>query len=273
MNAPRPFIAALLTVWIAACGRQEPAATPPAEAPATSAASAAASGTDIRALLTKPGRFASDAAEDAWRRSPEVLAFLQVQPGMHVLDYLAGGGYYSELLSGVVGPEGRVYAYNNPEYAKYSGDVPAKRYADQRLSNVTQLDGAPEALTLDPASLDAALFVQSYHDLYWHPKDGSWTPTDPAQSLARVVAALRPGAVVVVMDHVATAGSDPAASVDALHRIDPAVVKRDFEAAGLVFDAENPLFQNPADDHTKAVFDESIRHRTDQFMYRFRKPS
>jgi predicted methyltransferase len=273
MNATRLFTAILLTAGIAACGRQEPAA-PLAETPAAGTQPAAASGTDsLQSLLTKPGRFASDAAEDAWRRSPEVLAFLQLQPGMHVLDYLAGGGYYSELLSGVVGPDGRVYAYNNPEYAKYSGDVPAKRYADQRLSNVTQLDGAPEALTLDPASLDAVLFVQSYHDLYWRPKDGSWTPTDPAQSLARVVAALKPGAVAVVIDHAAVAGGDPAATVDALHRIDPAVVKRDFEAAGLVFDAESPLFQNPADDHTKAVFDESIRHKTDQFMYRFRKPS
>lgn len=271
MKAPRLIAMAVLTVSIAACGRHE--ATTPAEPAAANSPPAASSPQSLQSLLTTPGRFASDAAEDAWRKSPEVLAFLQLQPGMRVLDYLAGGGYYSELLSGAVGPEGRVYAYNNPEYAKYSGDVPAKRYAGQRLPNVTQLDGAPEALAVDPASLDAALFVQSYHDLYWRPKDGSWTPTDPAQSLARLVTALKPGAVVVVIDHVAASGSEPAASVDALHRIDPAVVKRDFEAAGLVFDADSPLFQNPDDDHTKAVFDESIRHKTDQFMYRFRKPS
>jgi predicted methyltransferase len=75
----------------------------------------------------------------------------------------------------------------------------------------------------------------------------------------------------VVLDHVAPAGSDPVATVDATHRIDPAVIKRDFEAAGLVFEAESPVFRNPGDDHTASVFDESIRHKTDQVMYRFRK--
>ena len=71
---------------------------------------------------------------------------------------------------------------------------------------------------------------------------------------------------------VAAAGSDPAVSVDAMHRIDPAVVKREFEAAGLRFEAESPMLQNPADDHTKPVFDESVSHKTDQFVYKFRKP-
>lgn len=265
-------IAALLTLSMTACARQEAPATSAATAP-TSAAPTSAANDTFQSVLSNPNRFASDAAEDAWRKSPEVLAFLNVKPGQHVLDYLAGGGYYTELLSGVVGSNGRVYAYNNPEYAKYSGDVPGRRYANSRLPNVTELSGAPEALTLDPASLDAVLFVQTYHDLHWRAKDGSWTPTDPAQALARMVSALKPGGVAVVIDHVAVTGSDPAVSVDATHRIDPALVKREFEAAGLVLDAESPVFQNASDDHSRPVFDESIRHKTDQFMYRFRKPS
>jgi predicted methyltransferase len=271
MKALHLATATLLTLSIAACARQEAPAPAPA-APASPAPTQSADGA-FQAVLSNPNRFASDAAEDVWRKSPEVLAFLDVQPGQHVLDYLAGGGYYTELLSGVVGPNGRVYAYNNPEYVKYSGDVPGRRYANNRLPNVAVLSGAPEALTLDPASLDAVLFVQTYHDLHWRAKDGSWTPTDPAQSLARVVSALKPGGVAVVVDHVAATGADPADSVDATHRIDPAVVKREFEAAGLVLDAESPVFENATDDHTRPVFDEPIRHKTDQFMYRFRKPS
>jgi predicted methyltransferase len=133
-----------------------------------------------------------------------------------------------------------------------------------------------EELALEPASLDAALFVQTYHDLYWQPQDAegkaSWPVIDPAQALAKLVPALKPGAVVVVIDHVAPAGSDPVTTVDATHRMDPAIIKRDFEAAGLVFDAESPAFRNPADDHSASVFDEPIRHKTDQVMYRFRKP-
>jgi predicted methyltransferase len=90
--------------------------------------------------------------------------------------------------------------------------------------------------------------------------------------LSKLFAALKPGGVVVVEDHVANPGGDPAQVVDSLHRIDPAVVRRDFEKAGFVFDAESRLLAHPDDDHTKLVFDESIRGRTDQFLYRFRKP-
>lgn len=265
--------ALIIATSLAACGRSETPA-PHAEAPPASAPAAATPPPDtsaIKAAVENPSRFAGDASEDAWRKSADVLAFMNLEPGMHVVDYLAGGGYYTELMSAVVGPQGRVYAYNNDAYAKYSGDTPAKRYADNRLPNVVVVTGAPETLAIEPASLDAALMAQSYHDLHWKSKD--WTPaTDPAKSLAALVAALKPGATVVVVDHVAVAGTDPARSVDAMHRIDPAVVRKDFETAGLVFDAESPLFQNATDDHTKPVFDESIRHKTDQFMYRFRKP-
>ncbi|MGH8168390.1 MAG: class I SAM-dependent methyltransferase, partial [Woeseiaceae bacterium] len=146
---------------------------------------------------------------------------------------------------------------------------------DNRLSNVMQVTVPTGELALEPASLDAALFVQTYHDLYWQPQDAegqaSWPVIDPAQALAKLVAALKSGAVVVVVDHVAPAGSDPVAAANATHRIDPAVIKRDFEAAGLVFEAESPVFRNTGDDHTASVFDESIRHKTDQVMYRFRK--
>ena len=57
-----------------------------------------------------------------------------------------------------------------------------------------------------------------------------------------------------------------------VHRIDPAVVKQEVEAAGFKFDGESKVLANPADDHTKPVFDPSIRHHTDQFIYKFRKP-
>lgn len=170
-----------------------------------------------------------------------------------------------------MGPQGAVVAYNNASYLKYAEDKPAQRYGNNRLANVMQLTTPPEDLPLDPASIDAALFVLAYHDLHWKSKDGSWPPTDPAKALAKLVPALKPGATVVVIDHVATAGGDPDVTVDTLHRIDPAVIKRELEAAGLVFEGESTEFQNPADDHTKPVFDESIRHKTDRVMYKFKK--
>lgn len=226
----------------------------------------------IETVLASQQRLASDREQDSWRKASEVLRFLDLRSGMHVIDYLSGGGYYTELLSRLVGPDGEVIAYNNEPYQKYAGDTPAQRYGNRRLPNVVQITAAPEQLALDPNSLDAALFVQSYHDLHWVAKDKSWPQTDPAKALAQLVPALKPGAAVVVVDHVAAAGSDPAASVDRLHRIDPAVIRRDFEAAGLKFEDESTALRNEADDHTKPVFDEAIRHQTDQVMYRFRKP-
>ena len=127
-------------------------------------------------------------------------------------------------------------------------------------------------LTIEPQTLDAAIFVQAFHDLHWRSAKGDWPKTDPAQSLAQVVRALKPGATVLVIDHVANAGSNPDESVDALHRIDPEVVKREFTAAGLVFDSESKLFANPADDHSKLVFDPQVSHKTDQFVFKFKKP-
>ena len=136
-----------------------------------------------------------------------------------------------------------------------------------------QVTAEVDELQLAPASLDAALFVMSYHDAYWRPADGSWNRTDPDEMLRRLYVALKPGGVVVVQDHVARPGGDTAKVVDELHRIDPAVVRSAFERAGFDFDGASEMLAHPADDHTKLVFDESIRGKTDQFIYRFRKPT
>lgn len=268
----------LLTV--AGCNKsppEQPAAEPaPPQAAAPAAPAAGLTAEEKTAIHDSIGnldRLPGDMDADSWRKPSEVLTFLAVKPGMKVVDYLSAGGYYTELLSRVVGSDGQVIAYNNPEYLKFSGEQPKERYGNDRLPNVVQLTTPPEEAPFEPNSLDAALFVMSYHDLHWQAKDGSWPNTDPAKALAKLVPALKPGATVVVLDHVAAAGADPAISVDTLHRIDPAIIKRDFEAAGLTFDAESKAFAHAEDDHSKPVFDEAVRHKTDQVMYRFKKPA
>jgi len=233
----------------------------------------AAAATAIEAALASPERPAADREQDERRKPREFLEFAGIGPGMKVMDAFSAGGYYTELLARVVAGSGQVIAYNNPPYAQFAAKGIAARYADDRLPNVRQLTVDVDALELEPASLDAAIFVMSYHDLYWRPSDGSWPPTDAAQMLAALHAALKPGGVVVVQDHVATPGGDTAQVVDKLHRIDPAVVRRDFERAGFEFDAESSMLAHSGDDHGTQVFDPAIRGRTDQFVYRFRKPS
>ena len=261
---------------LAACGSKshEEAKAPEAAPPEPAAAAAPAAGADeaaIDAAVASADRLPADKEQDSWRRPAEVLKFMELRPGQHALDYFAAAGYYTELMSRVVGADGKVIAYNNDEYRKFSQDGPTKHYGNNRLPNVVEVTQPVDKVQLEPASLDAVLFMQSYHDLYWRPKDGSWPKTDAAKALAQLVPALKPGAVVVVVDHVAAAGGEPTQTVTAMHRIDPAILKRDFEAAGLKFDSESPVFASSADDHSKEVFDKSIRHKTDQVMYKFKK--
>ena len=267
-------IALAISLAMAACSKSNEEAKAPEAPPAEPAAGATAQTADsaaIDAAVASPERTAEDKERDARSRPAEVLTFMELRPDQHALDYFAAAGYYTELMSRVVGSNGKVIAYNNPEYRKFSQDGPTKRYGNNRLPNVTEVTTPVESVQLEPASLDAVLFMQGYHDLYWRPKDGSWPQTDPAKALAQIVPALKPGAVVVVVDHVANAGVEPTESATAMHRIDPAIIKRDFEAAGLKFESESPAFASSADDHSKEVFDKAIRHKTDQVMYKFRK--
>jgi len=244
----------------------------PAPAFAQELADSAASKAAIAAAIASPDRPAGDLEQDARRKPQEVLEFVGVGPRMHVIDVFSAGGYYTELLARTVGAPGQVIAYNNPPYASFAAKAIETRYEGNRLPNVKQVTCTIEQLELVPASLDVALFIMSYHDLYWRPDDGSWPPTDPLLLLGKLYAALKPGGVIVVEDHVANAGGDPSKVVADLHRIAPAIVKRDFAKAGFVLDGESRVLANPEDDHTKLVFDEAIRGRTDRFLYRFRKP-
>lgn len=237
--------------------------------PTASEASQAA----IAAAIASPDRPKADLEQDERRKPQQVLEFAGAAPGMHVIDVFSAGGYYTELLARTVGATGQVIAYNNPPYASFAATAIAERYAGDRLPNVKQVTCTIEALELVPASLDLAIFVMSYHDLYWRPDDGSWPATDPMLLLKKLHAALKPGGVVVVEDHVANPGGEPDKVVEDLHRIDPSLVKRDFEKAGFAFDGESRVLANPEDDHTKLVFDEAVRGKTDRFLFRFRKPA
>jgi predicted methyltransferase len=126
----------------------------------------------------------------------------------------------------------------------------------------------PAAQFAIPQKADVIWTSQNYHDY----PDKFMGPTDPALLNKAVFAALKPGGVFVVVDHVAEAGSG-LRDTDTLHRVDPAIVKSQVIAAGFTFDGESDVLRNPADTHTLKVFDASIRGHTDQFVYRFRKPS
>lgn len=225
---------------------------------------------DYRAAVVAPGRPAAAIALDAGRRPAEVLAFEGLMPGMRALDVLTGTGYYAEVIGRVVGPRGSVVAFAPGSYnAEKTNAAFASMKA--RQANVRLVNDPLEVFDAANA-YDFAMINLNYHDFYWESKQYGIPRTDPNTVLVGLLHAMKPGGVVAVVDHVGPAG-DTRAIVDKLHRIDPATVKADFARAGFVLDGESPMLRNPADDHTKLVFDPAIRGRTDQMVLRFKKPA
>lgn len=222
----------------------------------------------ITTAINDPARKA-DKTDDQRRQMAAVMTFTEVKPGQNVLELVPGQGYWTRVFSQIVGPKGHVYTVWPNEMGKYD----TKSLADWKTlaatphySNVTVLE-QPAAQLSTPAPVDLVFTCQNYHDYH----DPFMGPVDMSAFNKKVFDALKPGGLYVVIDHVAPAGSG-IDDTNTLHRIDPAVVKREVEAAGFVFDGESDVLRNPVDPHTNAVFDKSIRGHTDQFIYRFRKP-
>ena len=202
-----------------------------------------------------------------------MLGFFGVGPGMTVLDLNAATGWYTEILARAVGRNGRVIAHNHPgARTTLPAEAFEARYGNNRLPNVEQMFARHDDLRLPPASVGMVLMSMVYHDTYWQRADVDWGPIDRQALLESLLDALKPGGVVGVVDHYAAAGSDPFESVLAVHRIDRAVVLRDFAAAGFELDGESDVLRAPADDHSLSVFDAAVVGRTDRFVLRFRKP-
>ncbi len=155
------------------------------------------------------------------------------------------------------------------EYAKEDTDdmpVLAALAKDPRFANVSLIT-QPAAAFAIPTTADLVWTSQNYHDY----PDKFMGPTDPRVLNAAVFAALKPGGVFVVVDHVAETGSG-LRDTETLHRIDPELVKTQVTAAGFELDGESDVLRVAADSHKVIVFDASVRGHTDQFVLRFRKP-
>lgn len=226
----------------------------------------------IPAAVTAPGRPAEQIKLDASRKPAEMLAFSGLKRGMKVADIMAGAGYYTEIMARIVGPRGRVIAYEPAQFMP--NDDQGKAIWTSliaRSPNVTQTAYIFEAFAAPANSIDFTMLHLSYHDLYWESTQYKIPRADPAAFVAALYKATKPGGIVAVIDHVGP-GGDTRAVVEKLHRIDPAVVKADFVKAGFMLDGESDVLKVAADDHTKLVFDPSVRGNTDRFAFRFKKP-
>ncbi len=221
------------------------------------------------AAVADKGRPEADTKRDADRKPAEMLEFAGVKQGQTVVDLIPGGGYFTRIFSKAVGPKGVVYAVGGPPRPSQDPSKPAPTpaqdtiAADPSYSNVKSIH-APLAGGLSiPTKADVVWTAQNYHDVKNVPN------IDMLAFDKAIYDSLKPGGVFVVLDHAAAPG---ATVTNTLHRIDPAVVKKEVEAAGFKYEGESKVLANAADDHSKAVFDPSLRGHTDQFIYKFRKP-
>lgn len=253
---------------LAACGQSEPEAPAIAEPEAAPAAEAAAAPeATADAAMATAGRSEEDTARDAGRKPAEVLELLGVESGMNVIDLMAAGGWYSEVLSIAVGEDGSVVAQNPPFILGFRdgayGVALSERIGD-RLTNVTRLDSTWAELGASGAQYDVALSALNFHDAYY-----LQSPEAAAEMMASVYTVLKPGGVFGIIDHAGNADGEN----NTLHRIDKAIVIELATAAGFTVEADSDLLANSEDDHTQGVFSEGIRGKTDRFLLKLRKPA
>lgn len=225
------------------------------------------SGESLREALASSARAEADRARDAGRKPADVVSFLGIEQGMTVVDLIAAGGYYTEVLSLAVGPAGTVYSQNPAVVLRFREGANDRelsaRLQDGRLGNVVRWDREIRDIGLEPESVDAVLTALNFHDVY------NQDPTAAAGMLAVVYGVLKPGGTLGLIDHDGSPGADNAR----LHRVPLQDVISAATAAGFAVEATSDLLRNAGDDHAKSVFDPAVRGKTDRFLLRLRKPS
>ena len=208
--------------------------------------------------IASPVRTDEDRSADAKRKPLEFLQFTKVQPGMHVLDIAAGSGYTTQLLALVVGSKGTVWAQGTE-----SPSALEERLTSHSQANIVPViqpfeDPIPKGIP----KLDLITIIMNYHDI-------AYMPVDRAKMNQRLFNALKAGGHLIVMDHLAKAGSGISAA-KSLHRIDEKIVMDEFRQAGFQLEQEGDFLRNPNDPREQAFFNMKIP--TDKFALRFVKP-
>lgn len=220
----------------------------------------------LAAVLADSDRSEADKARDAGRNPAGVLTFLGIGEGMRVVDVIAAGGWYTEVLALAVGDEGTVYAQNPPAVLKFRDGANDKamtaRLADDRLPNVVRLDAEITDTGIEPGSLDAAITALNLHDVY------NRDPAAAVGMLQVVRGLLKPGGVFGVVDHAGAGDADNAQ----LHRMQKSQAIEAAQAAGFEIGGDSDLLANPADDHTQGVFAQDLRGKTDRFLLKLVNP-
>jgi predicted methyltransferase len=217
---------------------------------------------NIKRAVESSARSAEQRARDADRKPAETLMLLGVGEGERVVELAAFGHYWTAMLVEAVGPSGQVNMVDMPWTDRFGGE--AARAFDASHANATYTQAHYNQMQL-PQNVDAVLNVLFYHDLT---RDN----VDTADMNRKILSALKPGGIYLVIDHKAEDGSGWR-DASTLHRIDAATIKSEVTAAGFELVQDSPLLANPADDRKQNMRAEGIRGKTDQAVLVFRKPA
>jgi predicted methyltransferase len=198
-----------------------------------------------------------------------VLAFAGVKPGMIVVDMFAGGGYYSELLAGVVGSTGKVYSVNNVPYSTYAKDDIKARFTEGRLKNVERRIVEASYMNLPPKAADLIVICMSYHDAFWIEEKEGWPEINVDGFVDSLKRALKPGGKLLIIDHNAPAGTGREMAGKA-HRLNEEFAKKSLTSRGFVLEKTYDGLRNKDDKLDMMVFDPSVRGKTDRYVHLYR---
>jgi predicted methyltransferase len=225
----------------------------------------------IAAAVAATDRTADNVKLDAGRKPAQLLQFLGLKRGMHVLDLFGANAYWAEIEAPVVGPKGHVTVWQPTQFYRDKTKQSFGEFAAKH-PNVSIVTSPFEAPALPKNYADFVILNDNYHDTYWQNEKYGIPKMDPNAFLKAIYAAMKPGAVIGEIDNVALPNDDVRATVEKFHRIDPEEVKADFKRAGFVLAGSSDMLRNPADPHSTDPFDESIKGKTDRFVFKFRKP-
>jgi predicted methyltransferase len=193
---------------------------------------------------------------DLARKPGEVMTFYEVKRGDKVADLLAGRGYYTVILSQLVGADGLVYSTNTRAREDWSD-----RFKSEPFTNVRTVVGPPDKVAIpQDGSLDFALTHLNYHDLPREVRTGM---------NKRVLAALKRGGIYGVVDHSAREGSGDS-DAKTLHRIDKQIVIKEVTEAGFRLVKQGAMLTRPDDKRDFNV--NKVRNQDDRFVLAFAKP-